>query len=183
MWYKNSRNTKSTKKIQHKVRKGNSCLPYFDELKLDTVKMKSDNSIRNICISAIKRHTIKPYDFSFTNFFEIEFLFDINQDILKTFNFTVTELPISQTFSDNKNWTLITTKQIISCIDNNTKSTYADKVVSWQWDDFKGYQNQKLTIGQLELGNGENIQVLIETGRASMVTIYSIMTLVGQVKN
>lgn len=118
-----------------------------------------------------------------TKFFETEFVFEIPKEILKTFNFIETELPILQTFIDINNWTLITTRQIISCLDKNTKSTYADKVVSWQWNGFKGYQKQNFTIGRLELENDETLQILIEPGSASMVTIYSIMTLVRQVKN
>jgi hypothetical protein len=142
--------------------------------------MKSDRSIRNICLAAIKRRSSRPFDFPLTKIFEsttfddIEAAFEIrrvNED----------ELPISQTFIDENNWTLVTTAQIITCKQGIQKTIKAAEVKSWDWNDFKGYEQSPYTVGHLKDSNQLNFEIFIETGQASMVSIYAIMTLVGQV--
>ena len=107
--------------------------------------MKSDTSIKNICVAAVKRHTIKPIDFAITTLFDNE----LSRNLLKQIVFSEGELPISQTFIDKSDWTLVTTRRIVSC--------------------FNG-----------QVGNVLNVHIEVE--KASMIIIYSIMTLVGQLK-
>src|ERR1700733_14172934 len=99
-------------------------------------KMKSDTSIRNICIASIKRHTIKPFDFLCTKIFETETFPEIYNDTFKLSDIHENERPISQTTIDKNNWTLVTTRQIISCVAGITKITGAESVLNWKWNDF-----------------------------------------------
>src|SRR5476651_2592743 len=113
--------------------------------------MKTDNSIRNISIASIKRSTIKPYDFPLTKFFETEKLTELNNNTLELSATIENELPIAQTVIDPMNWTLITTRQIISCVDGVTKNAPMDKIVRSEWNDFKGYRKIAFTIGFVQL--------------------------------
>ena len=116
----------------------------------------------------------------FTQKFEKEMFSDIDRTLYDFSSFHDNELPICQTIIDSSNWTLVTTRQIFTCKGGLTKLTKADNVLSWQWNDFKGYKNELYTIGQLELVNLRQIEIFIETGKASMVMIYTITSLVRQ---
>ncbi|MES2772940.1 MAG: hypothetical protein V4722_02060 [Bacteroidota bacterium] len=140
--------------------------------------MKSDTTIKNICVAAAKRHTIKPIDFPFTTLFDGEHSGDLSNQI----TFSESELPISQTFIAKSNWTLVTTRRIVSCINGQVRETAASNVNSWNWGNFKGYKGEHTSIGEIKLDSGDVINIHIEAGRASMIIIYSIMTLVGQLK-
>lgn len=141
--------------------------------------LKSDASIRNICVAAIKRSTIKPYDFLFTRFFETDDFTSIDSSIQHRVTFDEKELPIAQTIINLDSWTLVTTRQIISCIDGIMNTISPDKVENWTYGDFKGYNNSPVTMGVLSSGDLKESQVFIETGRASMVNIHAIDVLVG----
>ena len=90
------------------------------------------------------------------------------------------ELPIAMTYVDADNWTLLTTRNIVSNIKGDTKQALVSKVVNWTWGDFKGYQEKPTTLGRLTLDDDTTLYVLTETGKASMIMIYGIMTLIGQ---
>ena len=92
------------------------------------------------------------------------------------------ELPISQTTVNKNNWTLITTRQIITSIDGIIKTAKAGTVNSWHWNDFKGYNKTDYTMGELQLDNQQKLEIFLETGKASLVMIYAIMALVEQVE-
>ena len=140
--------------------------------------MKSDTSIKNICVAAVKRHTIKPIDFAITTLFDNE----LSRNLLKHIVFSEGELPISQTFIDKSDWTLVTTRRIVSCFNGQVRETAANNVHSWNWGDFKGHKNGQTSISEIKLNDGNVLNVHIEVGKASMIIIYSIMTLVGQLK-
>jgi len=142
--------------------------------------MKSDKSIRNICIAAIKRATIAPYDFSLTSFFEEELWDRFDNDVVNLRNVAEGELPVSMVVIDADNYTLITTRQIITCQNGSIALAKPNDIISWQWNDFKGYIDRSYTCGRLTLTDNQIFEVFIETGRASMAMIYAIRTLVGQ---
>jgi hypothetical protein len=145
--------------------------------------MKKDSSIRNICVAAIKRHSFKPIKFPLTRLYETESLSEVYTEIMKVVRGMDNELPICQTFIDSSNWTLVTTKRIISSVNKEIQETCADKVTSWHWEDFKGIGKNEVSIGKIELEDKRNMKIYLETGNGSMVTIYAIMTLVGQLKS
>jgi hypothetical protein len=141
---------------------------------------KTNESIRRICIASIKRHTIKPINYPLTKIFESQSLSDIDEKISSTFSHQENELPIALTHFDNNNWTLLTTKKIISNINGDIKQALANNVAKRTWNDFKGYKEKPITLGHLTLDDNSTLDVLIETGKASMIIIYGIMTLTGQ---
>ena len=131
---------------------------------------KSDQRIKNITIAAIKRHDIFSIVHSFTTLFEEE----AKSELPALISLQNEELPIAQVFIDDDNWTLVTTRRIISCFESNIKDVYASSIVRWYWGDFKGLDRGQTTIGQLVLENGDELKVHIETGKASIIPIYAI---------
>ena len=141
---------------------------------------KSDESIRRICVASIKRHTIKPIDYPLTKVFETQLLVNIDETISSAFRHFENELPIALTYVDKSNWTLLTTRQIISNINGDVKQTLTENVIQRKWNDFKGYKDKSTTLGQLTLADNMTLDIIIETGKASMIIIYGIMTLTGK---
>ena len=123
---------------------------------------------------------MKPLICQFTNIFESQSLLDMEEAIVSSFNHFESELPIALTKIDDSNWTLLTTKQIISNISGELKHTLAEGVIHTDWNDFKGYKHQSTTVGKLTLKDDSTMYVLVETGKASMIMIYGIMTLTAQ---
>lgn len=140
--------------------------------------MKSDSTIRNLCIASIKRHTIAPYDFEFTKFFEKGTLNEITNGGLQLLSAYENELPISMVMIDGKNFTIVTTRRIVACNKGVTDSITPLGITSWHWGNFKGYRNTPYTLGRLTNDSKQVFEFLIETERASMVTIYAIRTLI-----
>ena len=136
--------------------------------------MKSDSSIKNICTAAAKRHTIKPINFPLTTLFENDSIKLISDQV----HLLAGELLIMQTFMSSSDWTLITTRRIISSFDRIMQEVVPEKINSWNWGDFKGYVSKQTSIGELRLANGSSFRIHIETGKASMVIIYAVITLV-----
>ena len=123
---------------------------------------------------------MKPIDYPLTKIFETESISDIEKGISSTFNHQDNELPIALTYVDANNWTLLTTRTIISNINGLTKQALSRWVLKWTWGDFKGYKEKPTTLGRLTLNDSSTLDILTETGKASMIMIYGIMTLTGQ---
>ena len=123
---------------------------------------------------------MKPIDYPLTKVFETELLGDIDETISSAFRHLENELPIAITHVDKTNWTLLTTRQIISNINGDVKQTLTENVIQRKWNDFKGYKDKSTTLGQLTLVDNTTLDIIIETGKASMIIIYGIMTLTGK---
>ncbi|WP_299619311.1 hypothetical protein [uncultured Tenacibaculum sp.] len=136
---------------------------------------KTDKSKHNICIAAIKRSTIKPYDYKFTKFYESNEEFPYNDiDI----NLRENELIICSTVVNANNYSVLTTQRLITNKNNivatgeltNSKDKGSGMFKSMK-DDF--------VFGSLTLENGSDLEYFIETGKASMIMINGIKTLIG----
>jgi hypothetical protein len=136
---------------------------------------KTDKSMHNICIAAIKRNTMKPYEFKWTKFYED------NTDFQYTgleIDLADNELFICSTFIDQNNFSILTTRRILTkqegrlCLENIKGAT--NKL----YGDFKGYRDEEYTFGLIQLQNGNEIRYFIETGKASMVVIHGLRTLI-----
>ncbi|WP_299714172.1 hypothetical protein [uncultured Tenacibaculum sp.] len=136
---------------------------------------KTDKSKHNICIAAIKRSTIKPYDYKFTKFYESNEEFPyIGMDI----NLRENELIICSTVVNANNYSVLTTQRLITNKNNivatgeltNSKDKGSGMFKSMK-DDF--------VFGSLTLENGSDLEYFIETGKASMIMINGIKTLIG----
>jgi hypothetical protein len=137
--------------------------------------VKPDKSIHNICIASIKRSTMKPYDFKWTHFYEesadFKKLFpDIEIDL------SLNELVICSTIIDIDNFSVLTTQKLATKEKGNFLSGNLQGAKDKLYGDFKGYKDESLTFGMVQLDNGIDVRYFIETGRASMVMIHGVRT-------
>ena len=139
---------------------------------------KSDHSLKNICIATIKRSTIPPFDFSYTRIHETDDTID-NKKIKVDLSLESGERVICSTIVNDKIWTILTTRRIISFEGVGIRQHLIKSIKEWDAGDFKGYSGQSYTKGFLHFVDGKIVPIFIETGRASMVMIYGIRTLAG----
>jgi len=137
---------------------------------------KTDRSIHHICIAAIKRHTMKPYDFEFTRFYEestgLKSLFQgMEVDLLPD------ELVICSTLIDGENFSVLTTRKLVTKERGNLLSGSIMGAKDKLYGDFKGnLKKEPITLGAIQLANGIDLRYFIETGRASMVMVHGVRT-------
>lgn len=137
--------------------------------------MKTDHSLHNICIASIKRSTMKPYDFKWTKFYEA------NVDFPYTglqIDMTENELFICSTFIDKDNFSVLTTKKLLTQEDGQLCSENIKGATDKLYGDFKGNKDKEFTYGLVQLPNGKELKYLIETGKASMVMIHGVRTFI-----
>ena len=139
--------------------------------------IKTDSSKHNICIAAIKRSTMKPYDFRLTRFYEV------NEDFHQTYsginlNLLHEELIIASTVIDKNNFSVLTTRQLITSENAVLVSGKMDNAADKSYGDFKGYKNQPITFGAVQLEDVGELKYFIETGKASMIMIHAVRTLI-----
>ena len=144
--------------------------------------MKTDASIRNISVAAVKRSIRQGLVSTSTKIYEGETIPEGIDSIFNLIAFYEGELPISHTVIDAENWTLVTSRRIISCIGGIINVAEAANVKYWDWGDFKASGKTDYTQGYVKLDDDEKVEILIETREASMIIIYSIMTLVRQLR-
>ncbi len=133
---------------------------------------KSDKSIHNICIAKIKRSTMKPYDFKWTKFYEMD-----SKDLFKYYPFKLDneELIISSTIIDSENFSILTTRKLITLENGILFSGDLKNAKDQFYGHFKS-EKEEFTFGSVELENELILKYFIETGKASMVMIQSIVT-------
>ncbi len=137
--------------------------------------MKTDKSIHNICIASIKRSTIKPYNFKWTKFYET------NSDFSDTgfqIELDENELFICSTLIDKDNFSILTTRKLLTQLDGQLYSENIQGAIDKLYGDFKGYKNKDFTFGLVQLQNGNELKYFIETGKASMIMIHGVRTLI-----
>jgi hypothetical protein len=137
---------------------------------------KSDKSKHHICIASIKRRTMKPYEFKWTKFYESNSDFPYSGLLL---DLTENELIICSTVIDADNYSILTTQRLITKQDGQENTGNIDEATDKLYGNFKGYKDKAFTFGQVQLQNGADLKYFIETGKASMVMIYGVRTLIG----
>ena len=142
---------------------------------------KSDKSKHDICIVSIKRSTIKPYEFKWTKFYETnsDYIYGvIHHDLSET------ELMICTTIIDADNYSILTTQRLVTKQNGRESSGNIDGATDKLYGDFKGYKDKNVTLGKIQLQDGNELKYFIETGNASMIMIHGIRTLIRtQAKN
>ena len=138
---------------------------------------KPDQSIRDICVAKIKRSTFKPYDYKLTKFFELNSEFfafypDIPLDL------ATEELIISSTIIDFDNYSVLTTRQLITKEKGVLCSGNLEEASDQSYGDFKGYKADTFTFGQVQLKDGRDLKYFVEVGKASMIMIHGVRTLI-----
>lgn len=135
----------------------------------------TDQSIHTISLASIKRSTISPYDFKWTNIYESNSDFPYSKLAL---DLEENELIICSTVIDPDNYSILTTQKLITQ-ENGIKSVgnlsgATDKL----YGDFKAYKDGSFTFGLVQLENGIDLKYFIETGKASMIMIHGVRTLI-----
>jgi hypothetical protein len=137
---------------------------------------KSDKSLHSICVRSIKRRTISPYDFKWTK------LYETNSDFTYTglqIDLAEDELIICSTIIDKDNYSILTTRRLLTKQDGQLSTGNIQNAIYKLYGDFKGYRNKTYTLGQILLQDGNELKCFIETGKASMVIIQGVRTLIG----
>jgi hypothetical protein len=119
---------------------------------------------------------MKPYDFKWTKFYESnsEFLYTgIQLDLAEN------ELIICSTIIDKDNFSILTTRRLLTNQSGLLSSENIQGATDKLYGDFKGYKNKNITFGQVQLQSGNELKYFIETGKASMIMIHGVRTLIG----
>lgn len=136
---------------------------------------KPDKSIHNITIASIKRSTMKPYDFKWTKFYNSNSEFSYQGLPL---NLTEDEMIICSTIIDGENYSIITTQKLITVVNGREQSENLMGATDKGYGDFNGCRDDSVTFGLVELENGDDLKYFIETGKASMIMIHGVRTLI-----
>jgi len=139
---------------------------------------KSDKSIHNICIAAIKRACTQPYDFKWTRFYEEPKEFALSYPKMAAY-VEENELPICATIVHARNWSLLTTRRLFTMDNGQLTKGDIEGSKNQSHGDFKGAGTHERTNGAIQLFDGTKMTYIIETGRASMVMIYGIRTIIN----
>ncbi|GER60728.1 hypothetical protein ULMA_28360 [Patiriisocius marinus] len=136
---------------------------------------KTDKSKHKISIASIKRSTYKPYDYKLTKFHESNSDFPYSKIKL---DLKENELIICSTFIDSENYSILTTQKLITKENGIENVGNMIGATDKRYGDFKGFKDDLFTFGLVELENGTDLKYFIETGKASMIMIYGVRTLI-----
>ena len=136
---------------------------------------KTDYSKHSMTISSIKRATVFPYDFQLTKFYESNSEFHYQGIDL---DLDSEELIICSMVVDNENYSVLTTRRLITRESGIQGVALLDGVTDKGYGLFKGYQDNEVTFGSIQLHDGTVFRYFIETGKASMIMIYGVRTMI-----
>ncbi|NAS31852.1 hypothetical protein GTQ40_12770 [Flavobacteriaceae bacterium R38] len=140
---------------------------------------KSDTSIKNITIASIKRHTMKPFDFKYSDIYENDKTI-LNEHVNNLIKLEDGEELICSTIISDSIWSVLTSRRIITLEGVGKIEHYLSKLKRLDAGDFKGYSKQEYTKGFLHFNDDKIIPYFIETGKASMIMIYGVNTTIQQ---
>ena len=134
--------------------------------------MKTDKSIRNITIAAMKRSSMNMESWN------CSYISNLEDDKLRDeFGLENEEIPVFEIKSESAH-TLITTRKIIEKSSKGFKSVDFDQIDDVIYGNFKGHPNiPELTKFRIIDFFGDDMDFQMETGKASMGLIYSINTI------
>lgn len=138
--------------------------------------MKSDQSIKNIVVAAIRRHSMGMDTWVRTRLWE-EGDPILKQELPSICDIAVDELPILYSYIDQSNWTLVTTRRVWHSCGGLIGSVAASEVVEHRAGNFKGYGGQASEVMIISARDGEVHRCPFETGKPSMGAIYAVRTL------
>lgn len=118
---------------------------------------------------------MKPYDFKWTKFYESNTDFPYSG---LQIDLADSELFICSTLIDKDNFSILTTRRLMTNQDGQLSAENIQGAADKLYGDFKGYKDKALRFGQVQLPNGNDIGYFIETGKASMIMIYGVSTLI-----
>ena len=118
---------------------------------------------------------MKPYDFKWTKFYDFDTIFPYTGLYL---DLAESELIICSTVIDKDNYSILTTRQLITKKEGQLNTGDIQGATDKLYGDFKSYE-KSITFGQIELKNRNVLTYFIETGKASMVMIQSVRTIIS----
>jgi hypothetical protein len=118
---------------------------------------------------------MKPHDFKWTNFYESNSDFQYSGLQL---DFIEDELMICSTIIDTDNYSILTTRRLLTKLEGQLSIEYIQGAIDKMYGDFKGYQTKGFTFGKVQVENGNEIKYFIETGKASMIMIRAVRTVI-----
>lgn len=118
---------------------------------------------------------MNPYDFKWTTFYESNSEFQYSDLGL---NLTENELIICSTIINKNNYSILTTKQLYTNIDGylQAENIFTSRIINY--GEFKSNDSKGYTFGLVELENGQKFKYFIETGKASMIMIQGVKTMI-----
>lgn len=84
------------------------------------------------------------------------------------------ELPIVSSFIASDRWSLLTSRQVWSCVSGQRNQASAPNIRSALTGNFKGLGQQEIERMTLRLHGGDELHLDFETGFASMAPIYYV---------
>ncbi len=139
---------------------------------------KTDQSLRNITIAAIKRSAQEKEKWRFTNFYSDSKSATIPQPIRDKLKLAEKELLVASSIASLTEWTVVTTRRILGNAGGILQELELKEVDSFHWGEFKDKENQTTKI-RLTSYNSEDFYFDIETREGSIVMIYAIRTLIN----
>ncbi|MFC0518723.1 hypothetical protein ACFFGT_31200 [Mucilaginibacter angelicae] len=138
---------------------------------------KSDQIIHSFCIYEIKRHTIKPYVFWWTNFYEnysdfLQVYPEIQLAIAED------ELIICSTVIDADNYSLLTTRRFVTKEKGIEGTAHMAGAKGYNLPINHVLEKYDYVLGTVELRDGNTFRFFIEAGKPAMVMTYGIRTLI-----
>lgn len=118
---------------------------------------------------------MKPKDFQWIEFYESnsQYLYQgLRLDLGEE------ELIICSTIIDEINYSNLTTRKLITVENVKERLEHLVGATGKGYGDFKGYSNHDIAFGLVQLENGDDLKHFIETGKASMIMIYAVRTLI-----
>ena len=135
---------------------------------------KTDKSKHNICIASIKRSTLKPYDYNFTKFYESNGEFPYSEIGIEL---KEKELIICSTVIESDNYSVLTTQRLIT---NKSGIVTVGELTNAKDNGYGMFKSTKedFVFGSVSLENGIELEYFVETGKASMIMIHGVRTLI-----
>ncbi len=119
---------------------------------------------------------MKPYDFRWTQFYDS----DSNPKLLfQNFpiDFSEEELIICSVIIDPDHYSILTTRKLITNNKGHMESGSLNHAKNKWYGEFKS-KTDLYTLGEVELSTGQRLCYFVETGKASMIMINGVKTLV-----
>jgi hypothetical protein len=138
--------------------------------------MKRDESIKNIVIASIRRHSMDMNSWTHTRLWE-EGDPEKKAEIATKCRLNADELPILYSYIDPQNWTLFSTRSVSYSNEGKFGHVVAVEIGQHSARNFKGYSKQCVERMRITTKDGQVHNCPFATGKESMGPIDAIMTI------
>ncbi|KAA2243384.1 hypothetical protein F0L74_12850 [Chitinophaga agrisoli] len=120
---------------------------------------------------------MKPYDYKWTKFYPSNAEFEASYPGFKM-EYLENELIICSTILDHDNFSILTTQKLITREHGIEITGNLLDAADSSYGEFKGHRCGIFTFGRIKLSNGSDFRYFIETGKASMIMIHGVRTVI-----